>query len=177
MQNVEFKAELRDPAIARAIARQIGANHVVTTRQTDTYYRVTSGRLKKREAVVDGVPEPVEVIRYDRDDRTRAKISRFEIYTEEESAERYGSLPLPIWVKVEKTREVFFLDNTRIHLDEVEGLGRFIEFEVLVTPQQNVARAHSVIDQLRSSFGPALGEPIAVSYSDLLAAETRDDPG
>ncbi len=51
MRNIEFKAELRDPDLARAIAREIGASMVVKIQQTDTYYDVTTGRVKKREAV------------------------------------------------------------------------------------------------------------------------------
>ncbi|MBZ0173394.1 MAG: hypothetical protein K8E66_13505, partial [Phycisphaerales bacterium] len=91
MRNVEFKAELRDPRIARAVARSIGAKLVATLDQTDTYYRVVTGRLKKREAVLDGEPEPIEYIRYDRDDRTRPRISSFQIMSEPEFHERFGT--------------------------------------------------------------------------------------
>ena len=172
MRNVEFKAELRDPQIARAVARTIGAHHVASLRQTDTYFRVLSGRLKKREALIDGQPEPVEYIRYERDDRSRAKVSTFQIMSEDEFRERFGTQALLVWLTVLKQREVFILDNARIHLDDVETLGRFIEFEVLVSRQNNLARAHETIEQLRATFAPAMGEPISGSYSDLLAQQT-----
>ncbi|VAX40118.1 hypothetical protein MNBD_PLANCTO03-1518, partial [hydrothermal vent metagenome] len=49
MHNVEYKAELRDMAMAKATCRAVGASHIITLEQTDTYFRVPSGRLKRRE--------------------------------------------------------------------------------------------------------------------------------
>ena len=175
MRNVEYKAELRDPGLGRSIAVGIGAALVATIEQRDTYYRVVSGRLKKREASVDGVAEPVEYIKYERDDRPKPRMSSFDIYTEDEFTERFGEISLPEWLVVEKTRRVYLKDNVRVHLDDVSDLGTFIELEALVTPQQNLARAHEVVEGLRKAFGPALGEPIGVGYADLLGAEERQE--
>src|SRR5262245_38130157 len=94
MQNVEYKAELKDLPLARTILAALGATPVGTLEQTDTYYRMTGprrgggswpGRLKRRET--EG--EPTEWIAYEREDRARAKISRFKIYTEAEAKERF----------------------------------------------------------------------------------------
>lgn len=169
MQNVEFKAELRDPALARTILRAaaIGATWIIQLAQTDTYYRVSSGRLKKRECP----GEPTEYIFYDRADRTHPKLSHFKIYSETQALERFGTSPLPVWVVVRKTRDLYMLGNVRIHLDDVENLGKFIEFEALVSPQHNVARCHELIAELREALAPALGEAIATGYSDLLAQD------
>ena len=169
MRNVEFKAELRDPQIALAVARKLGAGLVATLEQTDAYFRVLTGRLKRREQVVAGEAEPVEYIHYERDDRSPPRISSFQIMSEGEFHERFGTLPLPEWLVVRKRREVYLLDHARIHLDRVESLGEFIEFEALVTPKHNVARAHETVAHLRSEFAPAMGEPISGSYSDLVA--------
>ncbi len=175
MQNLEYKAELRDPDVARAALRRLGAAPVGTVRQVDTYFRIHSGRLKKRETTFDGADEPVEIIHYERHDRAQPKLSKFSIYTEEQAAERFGTLPLPIWVRVAKTREIFMKGGVRIHLDEVDDLGRFIEFEALVTKTQNVARCHEVLAELRTALGPTMGEPISVSYSDLIADRQQTD--
>jgi predicted adenylyl cyclase CyaB len=176
MKNVEFKAELRDPQIARAVARSLNAHAVATLEQTDTYYRTFNGRLKKRETVHadGGEPEPVEYIHYERDNRTRPKISAFQIMTDEEFRERFGAAPLPEWLVVRKTRAVYIRDHARIHLDQVEGLGAFIEFEVLVSKSNNIAKAHETVEELRAAFGPVMGEPISVGYSDLMA--DQNDP-
>lgn len=173
MQNIEFKAELREIGFARAALRRLGAHKVGRIEQVDTYFRVLTGRLKRRVAITDGEPEPAEVIQYDRRDRTQPKMSRFTIYTEDEARERFGELPLPIWCEVRKKREVWMWGGVRVHLDEVEDLGRFIEFEALVTPRQHVRRCHELIAELRRALGPAVGEPISTGYADMLAGGTR----
>lgn len=167
MHNVEFKAELRDLPLARSICRSLRATRVGVLAQTDTYFRVMSGRLKRRET--EG--EETEWIFYDRANRTRPKLSHFTLYDEAHAQERFGSSPLPVWLTVRKNRELWLLGNVRIHLDEVEGLGTFLEFEAMVSRDHNLARCHEAIAGLRKAFGPALGEPIDCGYSDLLEQE------
>lgn len=167
MQNVEFKAELRDPSLARVICQRAQAVRVGEVRQTDTYYRIPEGRLKKREA--EG--EPVEYVFYHRADRVRPAISQFTIYSEDDAKKRFGQLPLPVWLTVRKTREIWIHRNARIHLDHVESLGWFLEIEALVSPTNNVGRCHTVLARIREMLTPAVGEPIATSYADLIANE------
>ncbi len=171
MQNVEFKCELRDPALARLIAAQIGARRVGVLRQIDTFYRVPDGRLKRREC--EG--EPTEFIFYHRLNRSRPKLSHFTIYTEEEARARFGTRELPVWLVVKKSRELWMYAGVRLHLDDVEGLGRFFEGEALVTPGQHVGRCHELIAEVRRAFAPALGELIATSYADLRAQEIAEN--
>lgn len=167
MQNVEFKAELRDLPLARSICKALKATWVGELQQTDTYFRVASGRLKKRETV----GEETEFIFYDRANRIRPKISQFTIYSEQHALERFGTAPLPIWLVVKKKRDLWIHGNVRIHLDQVEGLGNFLEFEALVSKDNNVPKCHDAIAELRTAFHPVLGEAIDRGYSDLLAAE------
>ena len=168
MQNVEYKCELRDPDLAAVVCRRLGASHVGTLVQTDTYFRVPDGRLKRRETV----GEPVEWVFYDRDDSSRPRLSRFAIYSDTEAKARYGAAPLPVWIVVKKTRDLWLKGAVRIHIDHVEGLGRFLELEAMVSRRHDAAACHRAIEELRHAFGPALGEPISSSYSDLAAAET-----
>lgn len=172
MQNVEYKAELQDLPLARTIAASIGALHADTLEQTDTYYRVPDAKLKKRETV----GHATEWVFYSRPDRTKAKLSTFTIYPEHMAMERFGSSPLPIWTIVKKKRELWTYKGVRVHLDSVEGLGHFLEFEALVCPERNLAKAHELIESLTAKFRPALGEPIACGYADLLAAEAESEP-
>lgn len=162
--NVEIKAELRDIELARSVCRSIGAKHIGTLIQTDTYFRIPQGRFKRR--VTQG--EPTEYIFYDRPDRSRPKLSHFSLYSEAEAASRYGSSPMPELCVVHKQRDLYMYNNTRVHLDQVRDLGTFIEFEAMVSPTNNVARCHAEIASLRSSFEIVMGEPIACSYADLL---------
>ncbi len=169
MHNVEYKAELRDMAMAKATCRAVGASHIITLEQTDTYFRVPSGRLKRRECP----GEPTEWIFYDRKDEARPRLSSFTIYADNQARERFGVNPLPELVIVRKTRDLYMLDNVRIHLDTVEGLGKFLEFEALVSPGFPVARCHGSVDRLRATFIPVLGEPISCGYADLLLQEQQ----
>ncbi len=171
MQNVEFKAELRDPALAEALCRNMGAALAATLTQTDTYYRLADGRLKKRAAIDHGQGAlPDEYIFYHRENDARPRLSRFTIYTASEALERFGRVdPGPPWVVVSKTRHVWMHEHVRIHLDSVDGLGAFIEFEAMVSSRHPVDACHAAVAHLRARFAPVLGEPISLSYSDMVA--------
>ncbi len=172
MKNLEWKAELRDPNLARMICSNINASYIAKIRQTDTYYNVSRGRLKKREAVAIergiGSPEPVEYIFYERPDGVTARVSNYSLFTHEQVVERFGEAPLPVWLTVTKTRELYMLDSVRIHIDDVTDLGWHFEFEVLMNNDKDIETAPQRAEMIRSTFLPALGEPIQVSYSDLL---------
>ncbi len=176
MQNVEYKAELKDLPLARSIVRALGARHIGVLHQTDTYFRIVerarrtkrpaalTARLKKRETA----GEPTQWISYHRENSAAAKLSNFKIYTEEEAKERFGPEPLAVRIVVKKSRELHMLDHIRIHLDTVEGLGTFLEFEAMVSPRQNQAACRRAVADLRTALQPALGEAISAGYADLL---------
>ncbi|MBX3364748.1 MAG: class IV adenylate cyclase [Phycisphaeraceae bacterium] len=171
MHNVEIKLELCDLPLARTLAVALGATPIIKLQQTDTYFRVHNGRLKRRESP----GEPIEYVFYDRPDRADAKVSHFQIYSEPEYHAKFGLTPLPIWVVVRKCREVLLLGNVRIHLDRVAHLGDFLEFEAMVTPSCNIARCHETVADLRRALAPACGGLIAVSYADLIASDLEHD--
>lgn len=172
MKNLEWKAELRDPNLARLICKKIGASPIGKIRQTDTYYNVSRGRLKKREAIAVergiGSPEPIEYIFYERPNNTAPKVSDYTIYTHDEVLERFGQAPLPVWLTVTKVRELYLLDSTRIHIDDVHDLGWHFEFEIMMNSKKESDAAPAGAEELKSTFLPALGEPIQSSYADLL---------
>ncbi len=163
--NIEFKAELRDPEAARRQCSLLGAECLGTVRQTDVYFNMPEGRLKRREAP----GEPIEWIFYQRRDIVRPRMSEYFILNEAQAKRRWGTANLREWVRVTKTRELWMLDNVRIHLDQVDGLGWFIELEAVVSKKIDTKACHKAIARLREAFGPAMGEPVAPSYSDLVA--------
>jgi len=61
----------------------------------------------------------------------------------------------------------------RIHLDRVEDLGEFIEFEGVVPDGGDSARFASLLTDLRQSFGIEEEDLLRGSYSDLLLAAAR----
>ncbi len=164
MQNIEFKAELRDMFAARVQCELLKARHVGRLRQADTYFRMPDGRLKKRQTI----GERTQWIFYHRAERTRPKLSNYTILSDEQARIRWGTHSLKKWLCVTKVRDLWLLDNVRIHLDVVDDLGEFLEFEAMISPQIDVEHCHRVLSELRDAFDPVLGEAIAVSYCDLL---------
>ncbi|MDY7110233.1 MAG: class IV adenylate cyclase [Planctomycetota bacterium] len=170
MQNIEFKAELRDLQAARAQCQALDAQRLGTLRQTDTYFKLPDGRLKKREAP----GEPVEWIFYHRPDRARPRMCNYSILNDDQARRRWGAWSLKPWLIVCKTRELWMIGNVRIHLDEVDELGTFIEFEAMVSREFDVKHGHDAIADLRERFQPILGEPVSVSYCDLMAQHVQE---
>lgn len=164
MQNIEFKAELRNLAAARRQCELLGATKVGVLQQIDTYFRLPDGRLKKRE--MPG--QPAEWIFYHRPDRISPRMSNYTVLNTEQARRRWGTQSLKQWLAVCKTRELWMIDDVRIHLDEVEGLGTFIEFEAMISRRFDVKMCHEAVRNLRETFAPLLGEPISKSYSDLV---------
>lgn len=179
MQNIEYKAELRDLPLARAIAARIGATPAEVMQQTDTYYRIADARMKRRDIAfveeaeygqrVIGSERMTEYIRYERRDDARARISEYTVWTPEKFRELFGQSDPPVAQVVRKIRELLLYHGVRIHLDVVEGLGMYIEFEAPVTADRPEGRCRELVAELIEAFRPVMGEPIARSYADLLA--------
>ena len=166
MQNIEFKAELRDFDAACAQCKSLGAKRLGTLRQTDTYYQLPDGRLKRRATT----GEETCWIYYHRPNGVQPRMSNYAILSDEEARRRWGTDHLRDWLVVTKDRDLWLLDNVRIHLDRVDGLGTFIEFEAVVSERFDVTVCHDSVALLRTAFEPILGEAISVSYCDLMAA-------
>ncbi len=164
MQNVEFKAELRNLDAARRQCQLLGAEPVGAFKQEDTYYKLADCRLKRRESP----GEDAQWIFYHRPNRIAPRTSTFTILTESQARRRWGTHSLRQWLKVSKTRELWMAGDVRIHLDQVENLGTFIEFEARVSRRCDARQCHQAIATLRQEFAPVLGEPVSASYSDLM---------
>jgi predicted adenylyl cyclase CyaB len=170
MRNLEFKARLEDTQDALHRAELIEARLVGVMQQTDTYFKVPAGRLKLRE-VSD---QPAELIFYRRDEEGANRPSDYELSRVDEPESLRGILDsaLSVLAVVRKRRTLLLLDGTRIHLDNVEGLSSFLEFEVPVLEDERVAKSR--IDWLIREFGFDWSDCIRASYLDLkLAAMER----
>lgn len=172
MHNVELKAELRDLSLAESICRAMGAVRSAVLDQTDTYFKVPSGRLKRREQT--GLD--TEYIFYDRADKAEARLSHYVIYDEVSARQRFACETLPVLVVVRKRRIVYLIEQVRIHLDVVEHLGMFLELEAVVSRAHNVRACHEKAMRIRSKLLPALGEMLSSSYADMLLGERGLDP-
>jgi predicted adenylyl cyclase CyaB len=72
---------------------------------------------------------------------------------------------------VKKTRTLYLVGQTRVHIDQVEGLGEFLELEVVLRPEQTDAEGESIAAALLSEFGIDKQQLIAEAYVDLLGGQ------
>ncbi len=166
MENVEIKARCPDlGAMARAAAAA-GAVLEYTAGQVDTYFNVPSGRLKLRQ--IDGAGQ--ELIYYRRPDDSAPKLSRYDRIAVAPGQKLDFMLEQALGLKtvVRKRRQLWRLDNVRIHLDEVEGLGAFVELEVQVTSERDVAACQAQARALMDALGIRPADLLAGSYADQM---------
>jgi homotetrameric cytidine deaminase len=165
--NVEIKAWDPDPEGTAARCLALGASDEGVLEQRDTYFAGRRGRLKLREQAGSAA----ELIAYRRPDATEPEESAFirARSTDAETMREALDAALGTTVVVVKRRRLFEWENVRIHLDDVGGLGTFIEVEALVGPGLNDGdEAARKVARLRSELGIADDALVAVSYSDLL---------
>ncbi len=169
--NVEIKARCADLAAVRAVLVERGARRVGIDHQTDTYFRVPSGRLKLREGTIE-----LALIHYDREDRAGPKASHVTLWSPPRDAgggarelRELLARALGVLIVVEKAREIWFLDNVKIHLDEVPGLGAFVEIEAIDADGTiGRGRLQAQCEECMRLFGVAPDDLVTCSYSDLL---------
>ena len=169
MQNLEYKCELRDPGLARGILKALKATPIIQLEQEDTYFRLPDGRLFRRVAR----NEPVEWIFYHRPNGIGPRLSTFTILTERQARTRWGTEGLEPWLTIRKQRDLWMVENVAVCLDDVAGLGSFIEFTALLAAGDDEPRSKRRLMRLRERMAPTLGESISRAYSDLAAEELR----
>jgi homotetrameric cytidine deaminase len=165
--NLEIKARDADPDTTAQRCRALGAADHGVLDQRDTYFAGRHGRLKLRAQ--DGAG--AELIAYRRPDATEAQESAFIRAPAPDPALLREVLDAALGetVIVVKRRRLFVWEDVRIHLDDVEGLGTFIELEALVGPGLNSpAQAAEKVARLRAELGISEDALVAEGYSDLL---------
>jgi homotetrameric cytidine deaminase len=163
-RNVEIKARDADPATTLERALALGASDEGIVTQRDTYFGGARGRLKLREQEPGGA----QLIAYTRPDGEEARTSDYRLAEVGDPAALREALDAALGTRVvvDKRRHLLLYEGVRIHLDEVDGLGAFVELEGVAPPDSDLTREHEQVARLRDEL--ALGEPVAVSYSDLL---------
>jgi homotetrameric cytidine deaminase len=164
--NVELKARDPDPEATQAGALALGAVEAGVLVQRDTYFAGRDGRLKLREQ--DG--ERPELIAYRRPDSADASESTYVLapVADADALAEALDAALGATVVVAKRRQLLLWEGVRIHLDEVEGLGSFVEFEAVVPDAGDLDTARAKVARLRESLGIADEALVSVGYSDLL---------
>jgi predicted adenylyl cyclase CyaB len=164
-RNIEVKAQCDDLAVVRAKAEGLGARDMGTLHQRDTFFAAHHARLKLRE-FGNG---RAELISYVRPDVVAARGSDYVLAPVERPGEVRAALEhaLGILCTVTKVRHLFLLGATRIHLDEVEGLGSFVELETVID-QQSEDEARSELGTVANALDIRPAQLIGAPYAVLL---------
>jgi predicted adenylyl cyclase CyaB len=165
-RNVELKAKVADRAELEKRVQALADSGPTVLEQEDTFFDVPSGRLKLR---VLGGGEG-QLIWYRRADAEKPRKSDYTIVPVEHPGALRTVLTDALGVvgTVRKTRTLYTAGRTRIHLDDVEGLGSFVEIEVVLDDADAVVDGEAEARRLMDSLGIREQDLVPVAYVDLL---------
>jgi predicted adenylyl cyclase CyaB len=165
--NIEIKARVSDLSGLRAAIETLSDRPVEILDQEDVFFKVPTGRLKLRILGDDHG----ELILYHRSDVAGPKTSIYTIAPTSDPAALRAILTSVLGVigVVRKRRRIYRIGQTRIHLDEVEGLGQFVELEVVLHPGQSEDEEFRIARHMMDRLGIAGDQLVEGAYIDLLA--------
>ena len=164
--NVEIKAISNDPSLVRDYLIAHNALFKGIDQQTDTYFNVNEGRLKLREGNIEN-----NLICYNRNNQPGPKSSHFHLVKIEDAKGLKEVLERSCGIKmiVRKRREIYYIDNVKFHIDEVPGLGSFIEIEAgNILTNKTEAQLLDQCNFYLKVFETKEEDLVAESYSDML---------
>lgn len=161
-KNLEIKVKLRSHTEIKSILKQnrIKLNDLLL--QKDIYYKVNNGLLKLR--IENGNQT---LIFYNRDENSKKRWSDYYLLEiKNTDGHKYLNRFLETIVSVEKRRELYLFNDTRIHLDKVKNLGYFLELETRVL--KGLKDAEKRFNYLINLLDLKSKTEIRASYKDLL---------
>ena len=164
--NIEIKARVRDFNEIKTRAEKLSNTPVEIIPQEDIFFNVPQGRLKLRVLA----PDRGQLIYYTRPDQEGPKRSDYHIAhtAVPENLKHVLELAYGIRGVVKKTRYLYLVGQTRVHLDDVEGLGHFMELEVVMRDGQGDAEGQEIAEGLMTSLGVERSDLLDGAYMDLL---------
>ena len=165
-KNIEFKAKVSGLEPYEEKLKTLDPLFIGLDHQIDTYFKVPHGRLKLREGNIENT-----LINYNRANTADAKLSEIILYHHAPDRALKEILKLQLGVKavVDKKRKIYFINNIKFHFDEVEGLGTFIEVEVIDEDGSlNIEDMKKDCDHYFQFFGLSQNQLVDRSYSDLI---------
>jgi adenylate cyclase class IV len=173
-RNIEIKARAREFPRQRLLAAELVGGRPEILHQVDTFFLTGQGRLKLRQ-IAGG---PSELIFYRRDDTSGPKSCRYLLMSTDHPVALRGLLAAAFGLRgeVRKTRTVYRAAGTRIHLDEVEGLGGFLELEYVVGPDATAAAAEETVRRLMRRLDIHEEDLIGNAYIDMLEQRGYNPP-
>ena len=166
-ENIELKARYPDSDLARRISESLGAVPCGVERQSDTYFSLGNYRMKLRESSSGNH----WLIWYSRPDRPGSRVSSYRLLSipDPDAKRRILSQAMGVKAVVEKDRTLYMLGPVRIHIDRVDGLGGFLEFEAVLDGGLSRSEGHRRVADLRRAFAIKEEDLVSGSYSDLLS--------
>ena len=166
-RNVEIKARIMDLEALEARVAELATAGPQDIVQDDTFFHCTSGRLKLRRFSASAG----ELIAYHRADETGPKISTYRRCPTDHPDDLRDCLALAHGVagRVVKERRLYLAGRTRIHLDRVEGLGTFMELEVVLGETESAEDGEHEARRLMAALGIKTDALIEGAYLDLQA--------
>jgi len=164
--NIEIKARVDDVRSLRQRVSSLSDSEPEQIRQEDTFFQSPKGRLKLREFS----PTHGELIYYERDDSRDPKRSNYirSVTTEPRPLKSVLSACLGVRGVVLKNRTVYHFGQTRIHIDEVDGLGFFFEIEVVLCSGESAEHGVATAHDLMKSLGIGEQDLVECAYIDLI---------
>lgn len=163
--NVELKAKVRNLTLLNEALTKIGAIAQGVTWQEDTFFAVPRGRLKMR--CEEG--GQCELIYYRRRDEPGPKVSSYFRQRVDDGTSRRQELVELFGVKniVRKKRTLYLINSTRVHLDEIEGMGDFVEIEVPIASSKDENRAKRTVQTIMRHLAINDDELLATAYVEM----------
>lgn len=165
-RNIEIKARARDFQHQQKLAEALADSGPQVFYQEDTFFNCSVGRLKLRTSP-DGMGELIYYHRQDCVEPTESNYVR-SVTSDHESLKEALSNALGVYAVVWKKRTVYVVGRTRVHLDEVEGLGGFIELEVVLRAGEVPGFGDVVARELMAKLGIQAEDLVKPAYVDLL---------
>lgn len=164
--NIEIKARARDFTAVKSRAEKLSDTPVEIIPQEDIFFNVSHGRLKLRILA----PDNAQLIYYTRPDQEGPKRSDYHIAhtSDPDNLKRVLELAYGFRGVVKKTRYLYLVGQTRVHLDEVDGLGYFMELEVVMKEGQSDAEGQEIAEDLMASLGVERSDLLDGAYMDMI---------
>jgi predicted adenylyl cyclase CyaB len=164
--NIEIKARVRDFAALQSRAEALSDTPVQIIPQEDTFFNVPKGRLKLRQLG----PAHGQLVYYERPDQDGPKRSNYLLAATADPAALKTALTAALGVRgvVRKTRLLYLAGQTRIHLDDVESLGQFMELEVVLEAGQTDTEGQAIAEDLMHKLGVQPSDLLEGAYMDML---------
>ncbi|MFM4744700.1 class IV adenylate cyclase [Aeromonas dhakensis] len=165
-RNIEIKAKIESIELLLPKALAIADQGPIEIEQDDTFFRCDAGRLKLRTLS----PSAGELIFYRRADQQGPRESFYQLTPTHEPDRLRETLSLA-WGqigRVQKKRTLLLVGRTRIHLDRVQGLGHFLELEVVLEEDEPLEAGMQEANDIMAQLGVEPSRLIEGAYLDLL---------